>query len=292
METEPHNYFFAELELYHVFENIEEFKECQLSLDKCLEVYNTNIEKINYVRNKTMPFMRHVEDAMEKAEVVANIDNIENALDAEGAQDNADCEPAEIEETDGFVAHDIENVPKDSPNSNLNSDNIFKRIEIDDYEILRAKTRSLDDDQLFVVEEIIDYCKKYRRARVDSNEIPPPLFRKIVGGAGTGKSFVINIAAQWCEKILRAEGDHIDHPYVVKAAFMGGAAANIGGQTLHSAFKLPLGCSISTMKNQKTRDNLMTLLRNLRLGKIFYWLHNEPFHNYLLSQLLLTSSAC
>ena len=280
MMTEPHQFFFAELELYHVFENIEELKECQKSLDKCLEVYNTNIEKINYVRNKTMPFMQHVEEAMEKAEVVANIDEIENALDAEGAQDNADCEPEEIEETDGFVAHDIDNVPKDSSDSNSNSDNIFKRIEIDDDETLRAKTRSLDDDQLFVVQEIIDYCKKYRRARVDSNEIPPPLFRKIVGGAGTGKSFVINIAAQWCEKILRAPGDNIDHPYVVRAAFMGGAAANVAGQTLHSAFKLPLHHSIAAMKNQKTRDNLMTLLKNLRLGNIIDWPDN--LNSYLI----------
>ena len=219
-----------------------------------------------------MPFMQHVEDAMVKAEIVANIDEIENALDAEGAQDNADCGPEEIEEGDGFVAHNIENIPKESPPPN--SDNLFKRIEVDDDETLRTKTRSLDNDQLFVVEEIIDYCKKYRRARVDKNDIPPPLYRKIIGSAGTGKSFVINIVAQWCEKILRSPGDNIDQPYVVRAAFMGGAAANIGGQTLHSAFKLPLGCSISTMKNQKTRDNLMTLLRNLRLGKIFDWLHN------------------
>ena len=276
METEPHQYFFAELELYHVFENIEELNECKGSLDKCLEVYNENIEKINYVRNKTMPFMRHVEDAMEKAEIVANIDEIENALDAEGAQDNANCGAEEIEEADGFVAHDIENVPKDSHNINSNSDNIFKRIEIDDYTTLRAKTRNLDDDQLFVVEEMIDYCKKYRRARVDNIDTPSPVYRKIIGSAGSGKSFVINIVAQWCEHLLRADGDNIDHPYVVRAAFMGGAAANIGGQTLHSAFKLPLSSSISAMKNQKIRDNLMILLRNLRLGKIFHWL-DIPF---------------
>ena len=105
---------------------------------------------------------------------------------------------------------------------------------------------------------------------MDNNAIPPPLLRKIIGSAGTGKSFVINIVAQWCEKLLRADGDNIDHPYVVRAAFMGGAAANIGGQTLHSAFKLPLSYSISAIKNQKVRDNLMTLLKNLRLGKMIF----------------------
>ena len=122
----------------------------------------------------------------------------------------------------------------------------------------------------------------YRRARVDKNDMPTPLFRKIVGSAGTGKSFVINIAAQWCEKLLRSSGDNIDQPYVVRAAFMGGAAANIGGQTLHSAFKLPLSYSISAMKNQKTRDHLMTLLRNLRLGKIIDYLNKMLLLNVLV----------
>ena len=101
----------------------------------------------------------------------------------------------------------------------------------------------------------------------------------------TGKSFIINIVAQWCEKILRADGDNIDHPYVIKAAFMGGAAANIGGQTLHSAFKLPLSSSISAMKNQKIQDNLMTLLKNLRLGKIFHWL-DIPFLINVISVII------
>ena len=93
------------------------------------------------------------------------------------------------------------------------------------------------------------------------------LYRKVVGSAGTGKSHVIDIISQWCEKILRSSGDNIDHPYVLRTAFMGGAAANISGQTLNSAFNLPKGFAISALSNQKKRDNLMTLLTNLRIGK-------------------------
>ena len=270
MEVEPHNYFFAELELYHIFEDNDTLKECRESLDKCIEVYNSNIDSINYVRRKTMPFMKHVEEQMEKAEVIANEDDVAEAMDAEGAQDNADCAGEEFEDTDNFVAHDIEDAPKEKESSNVNADRLFKRIEIDDEETLRDKTSSLDDDQLFVVEEVIDYCKKYRRARVDNNEVPPPLFRKVVGSAGTGKSFIIEICSQWCEKILRTSGDNIDHPYVLRTAFMGGAAANIGGQTLNSAFNLPRSFGISAISNQKRRDNLMTLLSNLRLGNVVH----------------------
>ena len=167
----PHNYFFAELELYHIFEDNDTLKECRESLDKCIEIYNSNIDSINYVRRKTMPYMKHVEEQMEKAEVVANEDDVADAMDAEGAQDNADCAEEEFEDTDNFVAHDIENAPKEKEPSNVNADRLFKRIEIDDEETLRNKTRSLDDDQLFVVEEVIDYCKKYRRSRVDNNLI-------------------------------------------------------------------------------------------------------------------------
>ena len=211
--------------------------------------------------------MKHVEDQMEKADVIANEDDIADALDAEAAQDNADCAGEEVEEMDNFVAHDIENAPKESKSKNNNSDRLFKRVEIDDEETLRNKTRKLDDDQLYVVEEVIDYCKQYRRAFVANNDVPPPMYRKVVGGAGTGKSYIIDIISQWCEKILRSSGDNLDHPYVLRTAFMGGAAANISGQTLNSAFNLPRGSAISAISNQKKRDNLMTLLTNLRIGK-------------------------
>ena len=214
-----------------------------------------------------MPYMKHVEEQMEKAEVVANEDDVADIMDAGGAQDNADCAGEEFEETDNFVAHGIENAPKEKESNNVNSDRLFKRIEIDDEETLRRKTRRLDNDQLFIVEEVIDYCKQFRRARVNNNDVPPPLYRKIVGSAGTGKSHI----TQWCEKVLRTSGDNIDHPYVLRTAFMGGAAANISGQTLNSAFSLPRGFAISALSNQKTRDNLMILLTNLRIGKIKNW---------------------
>ena len=63
----------------------------------------------------------------------------------------------------------------------------------------------------------------------------------VQGGAGSGKSTVIDILSQQVERILRFPGDHPDHPYCIKAAFTGTAAANIKGQTLHSAFSFSFG---------------------------------------------------
>ena len=95
---------------------------------------------------------------------------------------------------------------------------------------------------------------------------------KILGTAGTGKSHVINIVAQWVEYYLRSSGDNIDSPYVIKCSFTGSASSQIDGQTLHKAFSLAFGDKKEEGKyrslSDKTRDKLMNALRNLRLGNI------------------------
>ena len=55
----------------------------------------------------------------------------------------------------------------------------------------------------------------------------------VIGGAGSGKSTVINVLKQWFHIILRKEGDNSDHPYVVVVAPTDTAASNVRGQTLH-----------------------------------------------------------
>ena len=56
------------------------------------------------------------------------------------------------------------------------------------------------------------------------------------GGAGSGKSTVINVMCQYIHHILRRDGDDPDCPYVVLSAATGAAASNINGQTLHTLF--------------------------------------------------------
>ena len=68
------------------------------------------------------------------------------------------------------------------------------------------------------------------------NPIPPSTSTIVIGGAGSGKSTVINVLKQWIHLILRKEGDNPDLPYVIVVAPTGTAAANVRGQTLHSAF--------------------------------------------------------
>ena len=95
---------------------------------------------------------------------------------------------------------------------------------------------------------------------------PPPLPAKVIGhgGAGCGKSTVINILKQWVHFILQQSGDNPECPYVVVAAPTGTAASNVRGQTLHSSFGFSFGNEHFSLSD-KVRDNKRSLLKNLKV---------------------------
>ena len=130
---------------------------------------------------------------------------------------------------------------------------------------LHAMAQGLDRDQRLVLDIAVDYAKKLKIAK-SSNvfmAVVAPLLA-VQGGAGSGKSRVIDVMSQMVEKILRTTGDHPDHPYVLKTAFTGTAAANIKGGTLSSSFRFPFGNKFSSLV-EKTRDEWRTLLENLTI---------------------------
>ena len=115
-------------------------------------------------------------------------------------------------------------------------DSFFKKIELDNLDYLSAETRKLDPDQRSVVDIGISYAQNIRKSvSKDSSQPKPPLV-VVHGGAGCGKSFVINLMTQWQERILRNSGDDPNQPYILKCAFTGTAASIIEGQTLHHSF--------------------------------------------------------
>ena len=209
-----------------------------------------------------MPFMHDVEEAIERAEELLNEDNIEEELDPEGAQDNAECEVEGVDDCGVFVAFDYDKHPKDK--SKVKS-SLFKRVEVDEIGSLHLQTRNLDNDQMFVITQVINYCKLYARARADESTVPKPLLLKVVGSAGTGKSHIINLTAQWTEVLLRKSGDDLDLPYCVRMAFTGAAASNISGQTICSGLSIAYGNKYEPL-NSKKRESLRTAFQNVRVG--------------------------
>ena len=111
---------------------------------------------------------------------------------------------------------------------------------------------------------MMDYAKMYKRAMITKSNVPDPLFFKVFGSAGTGKSHIINLVSQWTEHILRSEGDNLDCPYIIRTSFTGSAASAICGQTLHSSFALNFSGACNPLDDKK-RDKMRHVLRNLRV---------------------------
>ena len=136
----------------------------------------------------------------------------------------------------------------------------YRKIELYPDEKIVDLIRGLDEEQRIAFDIAVDYAKSIVKSRKSSHCLPPdPPLLIVQGGAGSGKSTLIDAIGQELEKILRYPGDNPNHPYVLKVAFTGTAAANIKGQTLHSAFAFNFGNSFLSLKD-KTRDAKRTSL--------------------------------
>lgn len=93
--------------------------------------------------------------------------------------------------------------------------------------------RDLSDDQRAAFEDVRQHIRTVQHAMGAS---VPPLYLFISGGAGVGKSFVINLLY---DLIMRSHQGLTSRP-VVLAAPTGVAAFNIVGVTLHSCLGLPV----------------------------------------------------
>ena len=86
----------------------------------------------------------------------------------------------------------------------------------------------------------------------------------IHGGAGTGKSTIIDLGSKWAQHLLQGSGDNPNHPFVLKAAFTETAAANICGQTMSSTFNFTYGNKHIKLSD-KNRDKTKIALKNLEI---------------------------
>ena len=67
----------------------------------------------------------------------------------------------------------------------------------------------------------------------------------------------------WKKPIFQCSGDNPDFPYVIVATPTGTAAANVNGQTMHSAFSFAYGNEHFSLSDKK-RDKNRTIIQNLR----------------------------
>ena len=257
----PHEYYYSELQLYSEFRmeselEAENFEQCKVIYEQ--KSNNSDLSKIQSVKSILMNHLESVEEATETAlEMVKS--NIGDTLDSALEQDNDDCEQMGFTDNPDFVFKD--------PGEFVTQKEISKRykeILLYDEEVLNSMTRKLDEDQRQVLDIGVNFAKNIVKARKAKGTVTKPPLMVIQGGAGSGKSTIIDVLSQHMEKVLRTPGDNPDNPYVIKAAFTGTAAANIRGQTLHNAFGFSFGNEFFSL-GDKARDERRMELENLKI---------------------------
>ena len=257
----PHEFYLSELQLHMPFSNEAELEPesveiCKLKYDEISE--HNGIKKTTNVKNLLMEHIESVVEGTEKAQKLVD-SNVGDTLDTANAQDNDDCEEEGVSDHNDFLAKNPDELEN---KDNVNKDYTYKKIQLYDNDTLEDLTRNMDEDQRIVLDKSVDFAMNVVKCRNKRQTLVQPPLLIVQGGAGSGKSTVIDIVSQHVERILRQVGDNPNHPYILKLAFTGTAAANIRGQTLHSAFSFNFGNAFISL-NDKARDNKRSVLENM-----------------------------
>ena len=275
-EKEAHEFFFSELLLFWPWRN-----ESELFPDdpkKCAELYHRVKPSIDHVKKTLFP---HLDDVELGREMVENFEfdmnEIGAAIDPEGEQgENPDTLAELAAEYGGLDPEGFDSNPNQS-HSNDSPIPFFRAPPVLDMDTLVERTRKLVWEQMVVLQLVIRYCRDLVLFRLSatsnkltsgfmpsfSKSLEPPLLI-IHGGAGTGKSMLINLTTLWVQKILVNSGDDPCSPYMVLAAPTGMAASNIEGQTLHTAFKFTFGNEYKSLSD-KNRDLQRDFFKNVEV---------------------------
>ena len=166
-----------------------------------------------------------------------------------------------IEEDEQYVHLDTEGLKgKDIPNAG----NWFRKLLVLDLDTLEAKTNTLDKWQRIVLDVGIRFARGLKKYANGCGSLPTPENLIVIGGAGAGKSTVIECLTQWMHRILTKAGDDPDSPYVLKAATTGAASTLIEGSTVHSSLGFDFSSKHSSLTDKK-REQRREQLKNLKV---------------------------
>ena len=258
-DKDPKEFLFSESLLYIPFKKEEDLqhKIDDLALDELVEHY----DKISCVKGQVMEHLENVQEARFFAEENKRNEDTEVTLDPEGIQEIDDCQYEGIINHPDYLHIDFEAM--ESEVRNKTTEKTTANIDLDDLNVLLNKTRNLDFYQSKVVESAIRYSRSLVKSLKLKNPLPIPPKMMVHGGAGAGKTVVVNVMKQWVQRILETSGDNPECPYILVTAPTGTAAANVRGQTMHSAFGFHFGNEHFSLPDKK-RDEKRTLLKNLQ----------------------------
>ena len=266
---QSHEYFFKENQLYLPFTD-EDFEDLEAESEKeCRERFmeaasENEPSNVSKVKSQLMPHIEDVEEGRFKVEESLNKEQeAAEDLDAMNEQEKADGADIGVEDHPDYGLDPAAFL--DSTEDQNQSDNFYRPIKVQELDELCQQSRKLDSEQRLVLDILLKYVRDLEKSQSNKNDIQPEAPRLMVhGGAGSGKSFVINLLAQWLEYSFRKSGDDASLPYVLKVAPTGAAASQISGQTLHRAFGFPFSNEFLSLSD-KIRDERRAQLKQLKV---------------------------
>ena len=266
-DKDPKRFMLMEIMLYYPLRD----EVAEADIESIYEEKCEGIRKVDLVKRQVMEFLEDVEEAryyvdqLQKEQEIDLMKVTGLKLDAAGEIDNEECVEEDIEEDEEFEFCHPDNLDELHSDEASASDKLsYRKIELLDKKELISKTRNLDDNQMEVLSIVLKYSKDIVKSRDNGDSPPTPPLLMVHGGAGAGKSTVINVIEQWAQRILQKEGNELNQLCVIKTAFTGCAASNIRGQTLHAAFGFSFGDKHFSLSG-KIIDKRRAELKNLKV---------------------------
>ena len=275
---EPHEFMFSEICLFVPWRSESElyqndFEMCQHVWSKPVptevaSAYDTGLSYVQAMRKMVFPNWDLVEGSRSEYLENANMrpEHVGDFLDSKMVQNEEDDEFDGMHKNMEYGARDLDllSLPKDNNNKNTVSFSVAI-YPPEKVEVMLNKVRKLVPEQRVAFDIALKYARDVSKARSNSNFVKPKPFLLIVhGGAGSGKSLLIDSVSDWCGKEFATRGDVVDRPYILLCAHTGAAASIIKGITLHSAFNLDFGNAYLPMSDKK-RDEFQNLYSNLKI---------------------------
>ena len=257
-QTEPESYYHAELMLYTPWRD----EEHDLLADNATyaEAFGERENDIAAVKSQFYSHADALSDAIEAFVQHGPPASAWDSLAPQTRQDEIACaEEGATEETFVNCADDNILTTTFVSTSHIDASAIapsapaveLRQLSDNDFYTL---TRSLNGGQQRVFQHVLEWCRLKRLSAKTR-----PFFVFCTGGAGVGKSRLIEAIVQMANRELRTAGDNPDEIIVHLAAPTGTAAYNIGGSTLHSSFLMNV---TSRNKSDTLSADKLASLRN------------------------------
>ena len=231
-------YYHRLLLLYLPWRKEEELED----MDSFEKKYNKVQDAISTVVKEYEPYIEEVQQASEVCESLED-EEIWDRIAPEAEQTRE--EEVTTEENNPFEPENLsseqleQNELINVTNENQKHRSLSSNVALLSTTKYNTAVRSLNKQQREIHDYIFQWCRAMTLA-TSVEEKPKPFHLFLSGGAGVGKSHTVHAIFQSATRCLRKSGDNPDLPYVTLTAPTGKAAVNIGGTTLHNAFRLPV----------------------------------------------------